>query len=68
MPDSDLSQRERQVLELLVAGKSNKGIGELLGITEATVKSHVSAILMRLNAEDRTQAVVSALQRGLVHI
>jgi DNA-binding NarL/FixJ family response regulator len=67
MPDSDLSHRERQVLELLVAGKSNKGIGELLGITEATVKSHVSTILMRLNAEDRTQAVVSALQRGLVH-
>jgi two-component system, NarL family, response regulator len=66
-PDSDLSQRERQVLELLATGNSNKKIGELLGITEATVKSHVSTILMRLNAVDRTQAVVSALQRGLVH-
>ena len=66
-PDSDLSHREREVLQLLATGNSNKKIGELLGITEATVKSHVSTILMRLNAEDRTQAVVSALQRGLVH-
>jgi two-component system, NarL family, response regulator len=66
-PDSDLSQRERQVLELLATGNSNKKISELLGITEATVKCHVSTILMRLNAIDRTQAVVSALQRGLVH-
>lgn len=66
-PDSDLSQRERQVLELLATGNSNKKIGELLGITEATVKCHVSTILMRLNAEDRTQAVICALQRGLVH-
>lgn len=67
-PDSDLSQRERQVLELMATGNSNKKIGELLGITEATVKCHVSTILMRMNASDRTQAVVSALQRGLVHI
>jgi DNA-binding NarL/FixJ family response regulator len=67
-PDSDLSQRERQVLELMVTGNSNKKIGELLGITEATVKCHVSTILMRMNANDRTQAVVSALQRGIVHI
>jgi DNA-binding NarL/FixJ family response regulator len=66
-PDSDLSHRERQVLKLLATGNSNKQIGELLGITEATVKSHVSTILMRLNAADRTQAVVAALQRGLVH-
>jgi len=66
-PDSDLSHRERQVLKLLATGNSNKKIGELLGITEATVKSHVSTILMRLNAADRTQAVVAALQRGLVH-
>jgi len=66
-PDSDLSHRERQVLKLLATGNTNKRIGDLLGITEATVKCHVSTILMRLNAVDRTQAVVSALQRGLVH-
>ena len=68
MPDSDLSARELEVLNQLVAGKSNKDIAHLLGITEATVKSHVSAILMRLNVDDRTQAVVTALQRGLVHL
>jgi DNA-binding NarL/FixJ family response regulator len=66
-PNSDLTQRERQVLELLATGNSNKRIGEILCITEATVKSHVSTILTRLNAVDRTQAVLAALQRGLVH-
>ena len=67
MPDSDLSSRELEVLNLLVNGKSNKEIASELGITEATVKSHVSTILMRLNVEDRTQAAVTALRRGLVH-
>jgi DNA-binding NarL/FixJ family response regulator len=56
------------VLHLLVGGNSNKDIANVLGITEATVKSHVSTILMRLDVEDRTQAVVAALQRGLVHL
>jgi two-component system, NarL family, response regulator len=68
MPDSDLSSRELEVLNLLVSGNSNKEIATRLGITEATVKSHVSTILMRLNVEDRTQAVVTALRRGLVHL
>jgi DNA-binding NarL/FixJ family response regulator len=67
-PDSDLSAREQEVLRLLVAGKSNKDIATLLGITEATVKCHVSMILSRLHVSDRTQAVVTALQRGLVHL
>ena len=68
MPDSDLSPREQEVLQLLVNGKSNKEIASELGITNATVKCHVSTILMRLNVSDRTQAVVAALQRGLVHL
>jgi DNA-binding NarL/FixJ family response regulator len=68
MPASELSARERQVLALMVAGRSNKEIASSLGITEATVKSHVSVILMRLNVTDRTQAVVTAIQRGLVHL
>src|SRR5258708_4487823 len=68
MPDSDLSSREQEVLRHLVDGLSNKEIANLLGITEATVKCHVSTILMRLNVSDRTQAVVTALQRGLVHL
>jgi DNA-binding NarL/FixJ family response regulator len=66
--DSNLSNREREVLRLLANGKSNREIAVQLGITEATVKCHVSVILMRLNASDRTQAVVTALQRGLIHI
>jgi DNA-binding NarL/FixJ family response regulator len=49
-------------------GKSNKEIASTLGITEATVKCHVSVILGRLNAADRTQAVMTALQRGLIHM
>lgn len=68
MPDSDLSAREREVLSLLAGGKSNKDIASLLGITEATVKCHVSAILLRLNVNDRTEAVVTALHRGLIHL
>jgi DNA-binding NarL/FixJ family response regulator len=68
MPDSDLSAREQEVLRLLASGKSNKDIAFLLGITEATVKCHVSAILVRLDVSDRTEAVVTALQRGLVHL
>jgi DNA-binding NarL/FixJ family response regulator len=63
IPNSDLSAREREV-----RGKSNKEIASDLGITESTVKCHVSVVLMRLNVTDRTQAVVTALQRGLVHL
>jgi DNA-binding NarL/FixJ family response regulator len=67
-PESALSSREREVLALLVAGNSNKAIANKLFISEATVKCHVSVILMRLKAEDRTQAVLVALQRGLEHL
>jgi DNA-binding NarL/FixJ family response regulator len=68
MPDSELSAREQQVLSLLASGKTNKDIAASLHITEATVKCHVSAILLRLNVSDRTEAVITALQRGLVHL
>jgi DNA-binding NarL/FixJ family response regulator len=67
-PNSDLSGREREVLDLIVRGRSNREIATDLGITESTVKCHVSVILMRLNVSDRTQAVVTALQRGLIHL
>jgi DNA-binding NarL/FixJ family response regulator len=67
-PQAALSGREQQVLTYLAQGKSNKSIAELLGITEATVKHHVSVILQQLNVEDRTQAVLVALRRGLVHL
>jgi len=68
IPNSELSAREREVLNLIVRGKSNKEIAAALGITESTVKCHVSVILMRLNVTDRTQAVVTALRRGLAHL
>jgi DNA-binding NarL/FixJ family response regulator len=68
LPDSELSHREREVLRLIVAGKSNREIGEELNIKEATVKSHITIIFMRLNVTDRTQAVVEALRRGLEHL
>lgn len=67
-PDSSLSSREREVLVLVARGQSNKEIASALGITEATVKCHVSVILARLSASDRTQAVVNALRRGLIHL
>jgi DNA-binding NarL/FixJ family response regulator len=67
-PNSNLSPREREVLSLMVQGKSNRQIATGLKITEATVKSHVSVILERLGVVDRTQAVIAALQRGLEHL
>jgi two-component system, NarL family, response regulator len=67
-PHSELSARELQVLELIVKGLSNKAIAEKLSITEGTVKWHVNIILSLLNVNDRTQAAVAALQRGIVHI
>jgi DNA-binding NarL/FixJ family response regulator len=65
---SHLTQRELEVLQLMFGGRSNREIAEDLGIKEATVKTHVSVILMRLNVTDRTQAVVEALKRGLIHL
>lgn len=67
-PHTVLSLRERDVMALMVAGKSNKEIGASLDITEATVKRHVGSILTRLDAADRTQAVVVALRRGLARL
>lgn len=68
LPGSNLSQRELDVLQLVFAGKSNREIADDLGLKESTVKSYVSDILVRLNVNDRTQAVVEGLKRGLVHL
>jgi two-component system NarL family response regulator len=65
---SQLSERELDVLRLIVAGHSNKEIGAALHITEGTVKAHVNNILGKLSVSDRTQAVTTALQRGIVHL
>ena len=68
MSGSDLTGRELEVLEQIVRGRSNKEIGTLLRISEATVKSHINNILSKLGVTDRTQAATTALQRGLVHL
>ena len=61
-----LSEREREVLLLLAQGASNKYMAEKLFITEGTVKNHVSNILAKLQAENRTQAADIARKQGLV--
>ncbi|NEU72300.1 response regulator transcription factor [Hassallia byssoidea VB512170] len=61
-----LTQRELEILELIVAGCSNGQIAEKLYITVGTVKTHVRNILNKLCADDRTQAAVRALRSGLV--
>ena len=61
-----LTERELEVLELIVAGCNNAAISEQLFITIGTVKTHVRNILSKLCADDRTQAAVRALRSGLV--
>ncbi|KAB7706598.1 response regulator [Bacillus aerolatus] len=63
-----LTRRECEVLQLLADGKSNRGIGEALYISEKTVKNHVSNILQKMNVNDRTQAVVTAIKKGWVEV
>jgi two-component system response regulator DegU len=63
-----LTRRECEVLQLLADGKSNRGIGEALFISEKTVKNHVSNILQKMNVNDRTQAVVEAIKKGWVEV
>ena len=65
-PNIDLTERELQVLELLVDGLSNSEISERLVITRATVKFHVSNILSKLHASNRTEAAALAVQNNLV--
>ena len=59
-----LTVREREVLHLICAGYSNREIADLLALAEGTVKNHVSNLLLKLNARDRTRAALKALQQG----
>jgi DNA-binding NarL/FixJ family response regulator len=61
----DLTTREREVLELLAAGLSNRAIGERLGVTEATVKAHLTRVYTRLGVTDRVSAAMRAREMGL---
>ncbi|BDH60782.1 transcriptional regulatory protein DegU [Lysinibacillus sp. PLM2] len=63
-----LTKRECEVLQLLTDGQSNRTIGETLYISEKTVKNHVSSILQKMNVNDRTQAVVTAIKNGWVEV
>lgn len=63
-----LTKRECEVLQLLTDGQSNRTIGETLYISEKTVKNHVSSILQKMNVNDRTQAVVTAIKSSWVEV
>jgi len=65
---TDLTPRETEVLTCITQGRSNREIAEHLHISEKTVRIHVSAVLEKMGARDRTQATIFALQRGLVHL
>jgi len=65
-PGADLSPREKEVLELVTQGKSNKEIAVALAITENTVKNHLKNILEKLHLENRVQAATFAIREGLV--
>jgi DNA-binding NarL/FixJ family response regulator len=65
---SELTDRELEVLQLLVQGNTNRDISEVLCVAEGTVKFHVRNILDKLGAGDRTQAVTIALKRGLARL
>lgn len=67
-PMERLTDREEEVLKLLAGGLANKEIAQQLSLSEGTVKNHISAILTKLHANDRTQAVLTALKRGLVDL
>ena len=68
MDGPELTEREREVLQLMAKGRSNQEIGADLFITEGTVKFHVNHILNKLDVNDRTQAVIAALKRGLASL
>ena len=67
-PAVHFSKREKQVLELLASGKTNRDIGATLFISESTVKFHVHAILSKLDAGNRTEAVSIAAQLGIINL
>lgn len=65
-PSGRLTEREVEVIRLMAGGFSNKEIAHALGTAEGTIKNHVSNILAKLGARDRTRAVLRALERGLL--
>jgi two-component system NarL family response regulator len=64
----ELTEREGEILRLIAEGDSNKAIGDKLGITEGTVKTHVKGLLKKLAVPGRTAAVKEAVHQGLIHL
>lgn len=67
-PYSPLSPRETEILHHVTQGMSNKEIAYKLGISQQTVKNHMTSVLKKLNVDDRTQAAITAIRRGWVRI
>jgi DNA-binding NarL/FixJ family response regulator len=67
-PLDELTDRELEVLRELALGRANKEIASALGISDETVKTHVAHLLAKLQVENRAQAIVQALKRGLVRV
>lgn len=65
---SNLTPREMEVLSVVAKGMSNKEIGATLNLVEGTVKVHITNILSKLGVSDRTQAVLTAIKRGIIQI
>ena len=63
-----LSQRELEVLTLVAMGKSNKEIAQSLSISDKTARNHVTSCLLKLNADDRTEAATTAIKRGIIQL
>lgn len=63
-----LSEREIEVLRLMAKGVSNKDIADQLSITQSTVKTHITSIFQKLNVTTRTEAVTSALRKGIIRL
>jgi DNA-binding NarL/FixJ family response regulator len=68
VPVEILSEREIEVLTLMAKGDANKEIAAKLHITDSTVKTHISSIFQKLNAKDRTEAVMQAVRKGIIKI
>ena len=64
----DLTEREMEILQLIVKGRSNKEISSALFISEDTVKYHLKTLFTKLGVQDRTEAAISAVRHGIVHL
>jgi NarL family two-component system response regulator LiaR len=67
-PISTLTDRERDVFDLMALGRSNTEIAQVLVVSEGTVRTHIANLLDKLQLRDRTQVMIYALKRGLIHV